>query len=136
MKKILSALAMIGMFAATSMAADIFTLKARIPFDFAVAGKQLTAGVYTVERQSTPGVLMLRNAAGRVDVLFVAMPVYTNTDAQTPMLVFNKYGDRYFLAKIWPASGAGAQLNPTKIERELVASAAPAEQVLVAAIYR
>ncbi|MCX6635752.1 MAG: hypothetical protein NT090_11830 [Acidobacteria bacterium] len=135
MKKILFALAMIGVFAATSVAADLFAVKARIPFDFAVAGKQLPAGVYTVERQSSPGVLMLRDAAGRVDVLFLAMPVYTNTDAQTPMLVFNKYGDRYFLAKIWPATGAGAQLNPTKIERELVA-AAPVEQVLVAAIYR
>ena len=39
------------------------------------------------------------------------------------------------LAKIWPASNTGAQLNRTKIERELVA-AAPMEQVMVAAIYR
>ena len=51
------------------------------------------------------------------------------------MLVFNKYGDRYFLAKVWPAEGAGSELGKTKIERELVA-AAPVEQVLVAAIYR
>jgi hypothetical protein len=135
MKKILFSLAMIGMFAAASMAAENYAVKARVPFDFAVAGKELPAGVYTVERQGTPEVLMLRDAAGRIKVLFVASPVYTNTGAQSPMLVFNKYGERYFLARIWSAAGTGAQLNRTKIERELVA-AAPVEQVLVAAIYR
>jgi hypothetical protein len=135
MKKVLFSLAMIGIFAATSMAADTFALKARIPFDFAVAGTQLPAGVYTVERQGTPGMLMLRDAAGHIKTIFPAHPVYTNASAQSPMLVFNKYGDRCFLAKIWSATGPGAQLNRTKIERELVA-AAPVEQVLVAAIYR
>lgn len=135
MKKILFALAMIGMFAAASMAADIYAVKARVPFDFAVAGTQLPAGVYTIERQGTPGMLMLRDAAGHIKTLFQAQPVYTNGNAQSSMLVFNKYGDRYFLAKVWSAAGSGAQLNRTKIERELVA-AAPVEQVLVAAIYR
>lgn len=135
MKRILFALAMIGIFAATSMAADSFALKARVPFDFAVAGKQLPAGVYTLERQGTPGMLMLRDAAGHIQTIFQVQSVYTNASAQSPMLIFNKYGDRYFLAKIWSASGPGAQLNRTKIERELVA-AAPVEQVLVAAIYR
>jgi hypothetical protein len=135
MKKILFSLAMIGVFAASSMAGDSIGVQARIPFDFAVAGKQLPAGVYTIERQGTPGMLMLRDAAGHIQTMFLAQPVYTNASAQSPMLVFNKYGDRYFLAKIWPDSGPGAQLNRTRIERELVA-AAPVEQVLVAAIYR
>jgi len=78
---------------------------------------------------------MLRDSAGRIKTVFPASPVYTNASAPSPMLVFNKYGDRYFLARVWSAAGPGAQLNRTKIERELVA-AAPVEQVLVAAIYR
>ena len=135
MKKILFSLAMIGMFAAASMAAEFFAVKARVPFDFAVAGRQLPAGVYTVERHGTPGMLMLRDAAGHIKTLFQAHPVYTNASAPSPMLVFNKYGDRYFLARVWSAAGPGAQLNRTKIEKELVA-AAPVEQILVAAIYR
>ena len=117
------------------MADEVYAVKARVPFDFAVAGTQLPAGVYTIERQGTPGMLMLRDAAGHVKTIFQTMPVYVNGTAHSPMLVFNKYGDSYFLAKVWPASSIGAQLNRTKIERELVA-AAPMEQVMVAAIYR
>ncbi len=135
MKKVLFALALIGTFAAASMADELYTVKARVPFEFAVASTQLPAGVYTIERQGTPGMLMLRDAGGRVKVIFQVNPVYVNGTAPSPMLVFNKYGDRYFLAKIWPASNTGAELLRTKIERELVA-AAPMEQVMVAAIYR
>ena len=135
MKKVLFALAMIGVFAATSMAADVYAVKARVPFDFAVAGTQLPAGVYTITQHSAAGMLMLKDAAGHVKTMFPTNPVYTNGSAHPPMLVFNKYGDRYFLSKVWPATGVGAQLNRTKIERELVA-AAPMEQVMVAAIYR
>ncbi|MEK7753874.1 MAG: hypothetical protein AAB654_18270, partial [Acidobacteriota bacterium] len=120
---------------AASMADEVYTVKARVPFDFAVAGKQLPAGVYTIDRQGAPGMLMLRDAAGHVKTMFQTIPVYINGNAHSPMLVFNKYGDRYFLATIWPASNTGARLNRTKIERELVA-AAPMEQIMVAAIYR
>ena len=135
MKKLLFALATIGIFAAAAVAAPSFTLKARVPFDFAIGGNNLAAGVYTIEPQSNPDIYMIRDAAGHVKGLFTANRVYTVNGDQSPMLVFNKYGDRYFLSRVWPAIGTGAQLNKTKIERELVA-AAPVEQVMVAAIYR
>lgn len=135
MKKFLLALAMIGVFAATSAAADFGTLKARIPFDFSAAGKEFAAGVYSVERQALSGVLTIRDAAGHTKAFVQVNPLYSNKTDQSPMLVFNKYGDRYFLAKIVPPAGMGAMLRKSKMEKELMA-AAPAEQVLVAAIYR
>jgi hypothetical protein len=135
MKRLLLALAMVGIFAATSVAADNISVKAQVPFDFTAAGTQFPAGMYSIERQSIPGVLHIRDGAGRLKAMFTVNPVYRNSDAQSPMLVFNKYGDRYFLAKVWPATGVGSLLRKTKIEKELVA-AVPADQVFVAAIYR
>jgi hypothetical protein len=135
MKKLLMALAMIGVFAATSVAADNSTLKARIPFDFSAAGKDFAAGVYSVERQPLTGIMAIRDGAGHTKAYFQVNAIYTNKSEQSPMLVFNKYGDRYFLAKVLPPVGVGGQLRKDKMEKELMA-AAPAEQVLVAAFYR
>ena len=135
MKKLFLALAMIGVFAATSVAADSSALRARIPFDFSAAGKDFTAGVYTVERQPLTGIMAIRDGSGHTKAFFQVNAVYTMKSDQSPMLVFNKYGDRYFLAKVLPPVGVGGQLMKNKMEKELMA-AAPAEQVLVAAIYR
>jgi hypothetical protein len=135
MKKLLMALAMIGVFTATSAAADATTLKARIPFDFSAAGTEFSAGVYSVERQPLTGVMAIRDAAGHTKAFLQVNPIYINNYGQAPMLVFNKYGDRYFLAKVLPPVGMGSQLRKDKMEKELMA-AAPADQVLVAAIYR
>lgn len=136
MKRILMTLAAFGMFAATSVAADLYAVKARIPFDFAVAGLQLPAGTYEVTRQGPTGLLVIKDAAGAVKAAFHANPLYTTKRTQRAVFVFNKYGDRYFLSRVWAGGmNGGRELRKTKTERELMA-VAPHEQVIVASIYR
>ena len=138
MKKLLFALTVVGISAATALAANNQT-KANVPFDFAVAGTEFTAGSYTIEEGSAQGILMLRDANGRIKALFMAdRSSRVESDGQATW-VFNRYGDRYFLTRVWGAGETGAVLHKTKIERELVASSATPQtnQVLVvAAVYR
>ena len=137
MKKLFLALAMVGLFTASAFAVDASALKARVPFDFAAGSTELAAGVYTIERHSAQsGVLMLRDDSGHVKALIQTNAVTGRKIGEPAMLVFNKYGDRYFLHRVLNAgSGTGSELRKTKIERELVASA-PVQQVMVAAVYR
>jgi hypothetical protein len=118
------------------MAADLFAVKARVPFDFAVAGVQLPAGTYHVGHHGPQGVLAIRDAAGIVKATFQTNALYTNSRTRQPSFVFNKYGDRYFLSRVWMGGmNNGQQLRTSKTERELM-TFAPAGQVTVAAFYR
>ncbi len=135
MKRLLLALAMIGIFAATTIAAENYALKARVPFDFSAAGVQVSAGVYTIERQGAPGILMIRDDNGHIKAVFQTITVSPARDNDEARLVFNKYGDQYFLSRVINVVGPGAELRKSKIERELVASA-PVQQVMLAASYR
>jgi hypothetical protein len=138
MKKLLFALALVGISAFAAMDAGR-PITATVPFDFAVIGTQLTAGVYTIEENGVSGALMIRDADGRIKAMFLADRLYRSEINEQPTWVFSRYGDRYFLSRVWGAGETGAELHKSKIERELVASSAtpPAEQVrVVAAVYR
>lgn len=135
MKQLFFAIAMLGLFAAASFAIDAPAVQARVPFDFSAGPVQAPAGVYTLDRNASSGVLMLKDAKGHVKALLHTTPVYKNQLGQQPMLVFNKIGDRYFLNRVWSSSGPGFELQKSKVEKELRASA-QTEQVLVAATSR
>lgn len=135
MKKLLFALAATGILTTASMAAERYSVKARVPFDFTVAGKEFAAGNYTFENQEVPSTLLLRDATGKGVTFVQVTTLYANSQNAEALLVFNKYGDRYFLSKVLRATGTGGLVSKGKIERELRASA-PVEQVFVAAIYR
>ena len=136
MKRILMTLAVLGVFAASSMAVEFNAMTARVPFDFELAGMQFQAGTYQIERGGQPNLLAIRDSAGHVRAAFQTNPLYNNNRTQQAMLVFNKYGDRYFLSRVWTSdANPGYQLRKSRIERELLA-AAPAEQVFLAVVYR
>ena len=85
-----------------------------IPFEFSAGKTTLKAGVYTVKRMSG-NLVTLRNVDNQSSVILNA-PVNlssTKVDA-TEKLVFNKYGDRYFLAQIWLTVDSGRELLKEK----------------------
>jgi hypothetical protein len=133
----MTALSLFGIFAAAAMAAAN-PVVARVPFDFTAAGIQLTAGVYTIEPQGMPGVLLIRDADGHTKGMFVTNKSYRGRNETQPLLVFNRYGDRYFLSRVWGQGETGATVPMSKIERELTASSAvpAAEPVVVVATVR
>ena len=104
-----------------------YRLTANIPFDFSVAGQKLPAGKYRINRaQQGNGdmVVQISSTDGHSNITRLTIPVMANRPAENSKLVFNRYGDEYFLSEIWPAGGVtGRELHKSRAERELARKA-------------
>ena len=123
MRKQLLGLATFGVFltltVASAQAQTGYQMAANIPFDFTAGETSLRAGIYSVKLISE-NTLLVRSIDGKKSVLLLARqaePVGTQKPAR---IIFNRYGDRYFLSQTW-LSGAdvGLQVNPSRAERDL-----------------
>jgi|SRR6185436_358078 len=97
-------------------------IRASIPFDFVVKGKTLPAGEYEIRRvMDEPIGLLIRNVHDKHDdVVFETEPKIDRAITKRDELIFNRYGDTYFLAEVVTAGEqTGEELNPTHKEREL-----------------
>ncbi len=74
-----------------------------IPFDFMVGDKTFPAGMYTfTQPPPTRGVLRIRSLDGHESVFVITQSVQESlTPPDETKLVFNRYGDVYFLAQVW-----------------------------------
>ena len=110
---------------------------ANIPFDFAAGNTKLPAGEYTVKVVEATRVLVLVNTADPNASLFIPANTAQANEIQTgSKLIFNRYGDRYFLSQVWmEGSSRGRQLPKSKSEKEMatVAKAEPQGQVTLVA---
>jgi len=108
-----------------------------IPFEFSAGGKSMPAGQYEVTQATGLGSMELTCSACKAGVLSVTHAVGSyDTSISESRLVFNRYGDRYFLSSVsWPGSGVASTLPKSKIERHFVveASLAPTSQVVLVA---
>jgi hypothetical protein len=105
---------------ATSLAAP-FTVKIRaeIPFDFNVGKKRLPKGEYLIESVGDTGTLTIRHARKGKAVTFNTIR-QKPTDSPKSKLIFNRYGDQYFLSRIWdPSTETILKLNKSGVEKRL-----------------
>ena len=97
------------------------TVRADIPFDFIVGNIEFKAGRYTVGRLSdsiNAGTLVIRSADNGAAANFNFNNVTDKGEWQA-RLIFRRYGNQYFLAKIFDGrSGQGAEFSKSKAERE------------------
>ena len=113
-KQIYGAFAILGLFLGLGVASVHAQTPSRvevnIPFQFSAGKTTLNPGVYTVKRMS--GNLVRLSTVDNKSSVIVNAPVnLTSTDSEaTERLVFNKYGDEYFLAQIWLTADSGRQL--------------------------
>ena len=85
-------------------------VKVNIPFDFSTGKATLKAGSYTIKRTSG-SVLALRSTDGKTTALVNAPLTIGSRDSKSgERLVFNKYGDQYFLSQVWLSVDTGRQL--------------------------
>ena len=133
MKKLATVLSLVLMLAVISVSAFNYVptvIRAEIPFDFIVKDKTVPAGTYTVSQSSQrrPDVLVIQDLDGRshgvVDTQ-VTLPkggwyVFSASGEYDAKLVFNRYGNQYFLSQIWTAGKAdGYEVYKSHKEREL-----------------
>jgi hypothetical protein len=116
MKRIIA----IALFAASSLAAagnlsaQEHMVKANIPFDFTVNNNVLPAGTYTISSLS-PSAVQVRNVNGHVAELSLVQ----NDDKRStaPVLVFQRYGNQYFLHEILAANAMNVAVPRSKREQ-------------------
>ncbi len=120
------------------MAASVATAQsnstASIPFSFRVGSALLPAGSYEITHIRS-NVISFRNLDGHGNAFAMATTT-TGDTAAVVKLVFNRYGDRYFLKETASKNGTGGMtFAPTRLEKSIRVEEARLqtdEQVLVA----
>lgn len=93
-----------------------------IPFEFTVGQKTLPAGDYIVKRatRNSDASLLVQSTDGRRSAMVTTHSVETRATQRKAKLDFHKYGDQFFLARVWtPGVNAGRQINKSSAERAL-----------------
>lgn len=121
--KTMASFSFLLMFAALSISAQAQTTeRASIPFDFSVGGKKLPAGAYMIKRNPlSTSSLLVQNQKGHPASIILTIPSLQNKSrSERGRLVFNRYGDIYFLAQVWFSSNVtGNQVPMSRKERAL-----------------
>ena len=123
MKKLLSQCTLactLLLFAAASTTATPFTFKieAKIPFDFQIGSKKFPKGEYTIESVGSSGLLLIRSVKGKKAINFSAVPD-KQTEKPKSRLSFRRYGDQYFLRKIWDGQNSSFVLEKSSAEKKV-----------------
>ena len=96
---------------------------ANVPFSFVVGDVRLPAGKYVVKTISDedPGVWAIASADGRQSVLITTIRASSPTTTATPELVFDKFDNQYFLARLVNADeDREIPLTPARMEHEIL----------------
>jgi hypothetical protein len=104
---------------ATAASTFGFRIKADIPFDFQVGKKKMPKGDYIIESVGSGGTVLIRREKGgkAVNVMTV---IDKHTDKHKSKLVFRRYGDQYFLARIWDGSSETVlKIEKTSAEKKV-----------------
>ena len=132
MKKQLFAL-LLGMLLATATAyAQNTTVKADVPFKFVVAGRTMPKGEYTIRRLDPTDHALSITGEGQKPSIFLTHSCLSLKSVKTK-LVFDRYGDQYFLSEIWTEGNpAGYQLTKTRRELEMARNITAEKLVVLA----
>ena len=93
---------------------------ANIPFAFTAGEVTLPAGEYRVEKWTTSGItLRIQSTDGDAMAFVPAIAAETLERQKACKLIFNHYGNQYFLAQVWSAgSNLGRALPKSRKEKE------------------
>jgi hypothetical protein len=120
--------------AAASVYAQGFrTLKVQVPFGFHVGAATLPSGEYTVDTNAAQGVVVMRSADTKSSAIILTNAIEAPTAPNQGKLVFNRYGNQYFLSQIWkPGDSTGREIHRTRGETEAAANARRGLESIVA----
>jgi hypothetical protein len=113
-------------------------IRVDIPFEFHLAGTVLPAGQYEVNvgAHNMQSLVSLDCSECRASANATTFGIGGGADALTQgRLVFNKYGETYFLSQVWsPGYSQGRALNKSKTENEIARATRPDQkkQVILA----
>jgi hypothetical protein len=117
---------MAGMMALTAMATTQVAqaqdrLAVNVPFDFVAGSSYLPAGEYTIQVSAPTHSIILISRKDSTTSAFINTNSAVSSQPQSESkLVFNRYGDRYFLSQVWEEGNSeGRQLLKSGREKEM-----------------
>jgi hypothetical protein len=91
-----------------------------VPFDFAVLDKHLSAGTYTFASDTPQSPIFIWGGQGGTGIFVLAFSAQASKIQDDTKLVFHRYGDQYFLSRIWYlGTDQGRELRVSKVEQEV-----------------
>ena len=107
-------------------------VQANVPFAFSLdQNSTMPAGVYEISSDSSKALIVRNLDTKQARLLAASMHVEASQASGTPhaRLVFQKYGDQYFLSQIWDGqSHTGIAFPESKREKELQMAGSGASQ--------
>ena len=128
--QVLNVLTLVAWLMVPATHAQSIMLKADIPFKFTVGDQQLPSGEYSVKKLHA-GVIQIQGKAPRSSAIVMTTGAEGGSASGGSKLVFNRYGDQYFLSGIW-APGMGHELRKSRLEREVAANFALGQTTVAA----
>jgi hypothetical protein len=95
-------------------------LEVNVPFQFHAGNAKLPPGKYVIHKldDSNLTLMEITSADGSTSALFEVQAAEANSAPAKSELIFNKYGDRYFLAKLFDEGNpSGSQLPESRYEK-------------------
>jgi hypothetical protein len=106
-------------------------LEADIPFQFHVGNAKLPPGKYTIHvlDNSDLKIMEISSADGSSSALFEVRDAQANATPAKSELIFNKYGHRYFLEKLFDESNpSGSEVVKSGYEQKIGQAAAEGQE--------
>ena len=93
---------------------------AKVPFPFFVGDVRLPAGSYIVKEISGSGVVEVVSADNHQAICTLTIPSQAEEPTARAELIFKKFGNDYFLARVVPEGGNEREiiLTPSMMQRE------------------
>jgi len=136
----LSLLGTLAVVSAYSLSVENFVVN--IPFSFIIGDKTFPAGRYRVEPISFSGAtlnskVVIRSTSGDKSTIVSTLPIQASGIQDQSKLVFNRYGDQYFLSQVWTAgNSAGRKVRESRIEERLAKNVEERQMVSITANQR
>lgn len=138
--KILVAAGLLALFsvAPTTHAQIGGVIVARVPFSFSIREKTLPPGdyIFAVVQIGSSDALKITSADHHTVVVVPSRPAQAKSTNALPKLVFNRYGDRYFLSEVYGLDDASAQQVARNREEDRLAKSASERAVVSVAARR
>jgi len=93
------------------------TLRANVKFDFQIGDRIYPAGAYRIELISSDNILLITSASDTNKNQIILARYSNGSKGQMPKLVFQKYGENYFLSQIFFREWAYS-IRPSRRQRE------------------
>jgi hypothetical protein len=95
------------------------------------ANHQFSAGDYTIKSDTLTGTVVIRSGNEGPTLVFVTYSAGDNKEYARAKLVFNRYGNHYFLSQVWPAGATGREVSKSRQEVEMAKAVSRPEVLTV-----